>query len=295
MTIRATTYLGVLVLMGSLAPGLAAARPCTSDETILLSCTVEEGARTLNLCLAGQTLHYAFGPTGGTPTLEMTRDFEDVQYTPFAGTGATIYENVTLFNGNYGYEMFTSSRLRIEPDAIADGGIIVRLPDGDTQTLSCDTDTVQPNNPFDGIGQLARLLGDGQDDPLGYCLERLSPAAPASICVGRMRDRDITVENCDPANDDTHCWGPEAAAWAALVDTRFAAALAYLPTRMDGTYLDTLKVAQDTWTISRNLDCDVYGPNPFADDGGKAECLARYSANRVTFLQEIISQAEFDG
>ena len=64
MTIRTKTALGVLVLMGALTPGIAAARPCTVDETVLISCTVEGGARTLNLCLAGDTLHYAFGPTG---------------------------------------------------------------------------------------------------------------------------------------------------------------------------------------------------------------------------------------
>ncbi len=295
MTIGTKTCLGVLVLMGALAPTTAAARPCTTGETVLLSCTVEEGARTLNLCLAGDTLQYAFGPTGGAPTLEMTRIFEDVAYTPFEGTGATIYEHVTLYNGNYGYEMFTSSRLRIDPDATAEGGIIVRLPNGDTQTLTCDAGTVQPNNPFDGIGVLARLTGDGQDDPLGYCLDRLGPGAPASTCLGRLRERDVTVASCDPATDDANCWGPEAAAWEALLSTRFAAALTYLPTRMDATYIETLKVAQDAWTISRNLDCEIYGPNPFAGDGGKAECLAQYAADRVTFLQDIISQAEFDG
>ncbi len=295
MTIRAKTTLSVLVLMGALTPGTAAARPCTFDETILLSCTVEGGARTLNLCLAGDTLHYAFGPTGGTPTLEMTRSFADVAYTPFAGTGATIYENVTLYNGNYGYEMFTSSRLRVDPDAKAEGGIIVRLPGGETQTLTCDAGAVQPDNPFDGIGQLALLMGDGQDDPLGYCLERLSPAAPASTCLGRLRERDITRETCDPATDKAQCWGSEVAAWETLVDARFAAALAYLPTRREVIYVETFKVAQDAWKISRNLDCDIYGPNPFAGDGGKAECRAQYAARRVTFLQEIIAQAEFDG
>ncbi len=295
MTIGTKTCLGVLVLMGGLAPITAAARPCTTDETVLLSCTVEEGARTLNLCLAGDTLHYAFGPTGGAPTLEMTRIFEDVAYTPFEGTGATIYENVTLYNGNYGYEMFTSSRLRIDPNATAEGGIIVRLPNGDIQTLTCDAGTVQPNNPFDGIGVLTRLTGDGQDDPLGYCLERLSPAAPATLCIGRQREVEISNGLCDPAADASNCWAEEAAAWNTLLDTRFDAALAYLAELTEPVFLDTLKVAQDTWSISRNLDCDIYLRNPFAPDGGKAECQAIYAAARVSFLQDVVSSAEFDG
>lgn len=295
MTIRAKTSPGALVLIAALGPDIADARPCTQNETALLSCTFRAGERTLNLCLSGDTLHYAFGPTGGTPTLEMVRPFEDVRYTPFSGAGATIYENVTLYNGNTGYEMFTSSRIRVDQDALAEGGIVVLLPNGDSQTLTCDAGTVRPDNPFEGIGSLALLTGDGDDDPLGYCLARLSPATPAIACLGRQREVAITNGTCDPALDASNCWGEETAAWDALVETRFDAALAYLGSLKEPLFLDKLRVAQDTWAISRNLDCDVYAPNPLAEDGGLAECQAEYAAGRVSFLENVVAGAEFDG
>ena len=296
MTIRTKSPLAAMVLMTTLWPTTSAAQPaCGPDQTVLMYCTVEDGARTLNLCLSGDTINYAFGPTGGAPTLEMTRVYEDVAYAPSIHQSGAIHEHVTLFNGNYGYEMFTSSRLRTDPDAIAEGGIIVRLPDGQTQTLTCDAGTIIPNNPFDGIGQLARLAGEGQDDPLGFCLERLGPDTTAATCLRQHRDTDITRGACNPSTDTSGCWEAEAAAWEQILETRFEAALARLAALNSLIDTDTFRVAQDTWVISRNLDCEVYSPNPFAPDGGKAQCLAEYSANRVTFLEQLVRQAEFDG
>ncbi|MEJ6401358.1 lysozyme inhibitor LprI family protein [Yoonia sp. 2307UL14-13] len=298
MIIRTKTAHTALVLTIAVWPAYAPAQvaeACGRDDSLLMYCTVEGGARTLNLCLSGEVITYAFGPTNGAPTLEMIRDFQDVEYDPSVDEDGTIREQVTLFNGNYGYEMFTESRQRVDPVAIAEGGIIVRLPDGQTQTLICDAGTVAPDNPFDGIGQLAQLSGDGQEDPLGFCLARLGPDTPAATCLGRQRDIDITAGLCDPASDATDCWGSEATVWDTLIETRFAAAIADLKQTQTVDFIETLEVAQGTWAISRNLDCQVYGPNPFAADAGQAQCLAQYTADRVTFLQDLISFAEFDG
>ncbi|MEL6840296.1 MAG: lysozyme inhibitor LprI family protein [Pseudomonadota bacterium] len=291
MTSKAMISAAKLALLTIFWPAASFAQTgCGTAET-LMHCTVEGGARTLNLCRTGDVITYAFGPTDGAPTLEMTRDFADVAYAPSVDADGTIRENVTLFNGSYGYEMFITSRNA----GIAEGGIIVRLPDGRTQTLVCDAGTIAPNNPMQGIGQLARLAGGGQDDPLAFCMARLTPDTAARTCLGQHRESDIANGTCVAANDGTNCWQGELTAWEALLAARFSEALTTLTRIENIDFIETLLVAQDAWQTSRDTDCQIYRRNPFAADAGQAQCLAEYTADRLTFLSGVISGAEFDG
>jgi len=293
MRIRAKTTPATLALLATLWPDLSAAQvadACAPTESLLMYCTVEGGARTLNLCRAGETITYAFGPTGGTPTLEMRRAVDDVTYAPSVDPDGTVRENVTLFNGNYGYEMFTD--LRPNPGAAAEGGIIVRLPDGRTQTLRCDAGTVAPNDPFDGIGQLARLGNEDLDDPLGFCLSTRSPNAPASQCLGRLRDSIIAAGTCNPASHTTNCWQAEATAWDALVEANLTETLTALSLVVNLQFMETFLVAQETWNAGRDLDCEINRRNPDAIDQGQAQCRAEYAARRITFFESVLAGAQ---
>lgn len=295
MKIRAKTTPAILALLTAFWPGISAAQvahSCGPTETLLMYCTVEGGARTLNLCRSGETITYAFGPTGGTPTLEMTRAFDNVSYTPSEDDDGTVRENVTLFNGNYGYEMFTASRIRTDPAALTEGGIIVLLPDGRTQTLRCDEGSVAPNDPLDGIGQLARLGEEVPDDPLGFCLSTRSPDAPASQCLGRLRDSIIVAGTCNPASHTTNCWQTEATAWDALMEAQLTETLTALSLVVNLQFMETFLVAQETWNTGRDLDCEINRRNPDAIDQGQAQCRAEYAARRIGFFESVLAGAE---
>lgn len=291
-------YALALVLVAAYWPVTASAQPSCDDAQTLMYCTVEGGARTLNLCRDNDIITYAFGPTGGTPTLEMTRNIADVDYAPSVGADGATRESVTLFNGNYGYEMYISAPATGNDQMATDGGIIVRLPDGRTQTILCDAGTIRPTTMTAGLGQLGQPAEDTADiteDPLGHCLAQRTAEAPARNCLGLHRESDISSGTCTPATDPNNCWQAELLIWEDRLAARFSDALDTLTHIEPIDFIERLLIAQDTWLTARDTDCQISRRNPFVPDEGRAQCLAEYTADRITFLDGVVSGAEFDG
>jgi len=51
------------------------------DQSIA-TCTFNDGAKTLNVCLSGNTATYAFGPANGAPELALKASLASLDYTP---------------------------------------------------------------------------------------------------------------------------------------------------------------------------------------------------------------------
>lgn len=144
----------ILALMFPL-PAMAA---CTG--TTLVSCTIK-GANTLEVCLNGDDLTYAYGPTGRAPDLTLRAPLANGTYTPWNGIGRVMWDSVTFTNDRYQYEVFASVD-RMEADADIESGVVVSQDGNIVATLVCD--------PAPGM-MLFDTLYD-QMTALGYCWNR---------------------------------------------------------------------------------------------------------------------------
>lgn len=91
--IRAAIVFGLL-------PGIAAAE-CVG--TSLVSCKVAGSQKRMELCLDGGSLQYQFGAAGKVE-LTLTRDVEQVLYTPWPGIGRTMWEELSFENEGVTYQ-----------------------------------------------------------------------------------------------------------------------------------------------------------------------------------------------
>lgn len=87
-----------------------------------------DGAKQVGLCLSGERITYRFGPDLALPELALERAFSTTTYDPRIAATGTIFEIVTLLNDDTSYEIGTSSRRRIDRDAVTTGSITVTLP-----------------------------------------------------------------------------------------------------------------------------------------------------------------------
>ena len=73
------------VFLCTAAPAFAACAPGT--ETVL-SCTANGGTKVLNVCLAGSTATYAYGPRHGAAELVLSAHVAQVEHQPWRGSAA---------------------------------------------------------------------------------------------------------------------------------------------------------------------------------------------------------------
>ena len=173
----------VLSLLSLLLPAAAHAQDssaCTDGEPPF-QCSFEQ-TKSVAVCLANTTITYDFGPENGRPELSLRSDIADIDYTPYDWGTDTIFESVKFYNGETSYEVFTT-RPRIPDPGGAEGGIVVTLPGQAPVTLACDSLSVRPYDPMDGIGKLAYFTIEDGATALGSeerrvgkeCRSRWSP------------------------------------------------------------------------------------------------------------------------
>jgi hypothetical protein len=73
--------------------GVQSYAACLPPAEPFLSCTLRNGAKTLDVCIANDTLSYTYGPKSGPAELALTQSARDVDYEPWPGIGRTIWEN----------------------------------------------------------------------------------------------------------------------------------------------------------------------------------------------------------
>lgn len=133
---RILTCLPLWLVMAG--PALAV---CGADETTVLDCTTRGGRNTLNVCLSGETIRYAYGPRGAVPELQLTDSVTGVEHRPWAGIGRAIWESTTFRNAGYAYEVFLSVD-RMSENPGAEGGVTVSRGDEVLATVTCDPGSV---------------------------------------------------------------------------------------------------------------------------------------------------------
>lgn len=290
---RKSIVLGACIAVGLALPTVSSAQitaVCGSQD-LLFHCTFNDGAKLVELCLSDQTISYSFGANANQPELSLKASVFDVDYVPYGWASNTIYESVQLYNGNTGYEVF-SSVPRGENNAAAEGGITVTLPDQSRQTLTCDAGSVLPNDPLDGIGQLIQFAADEGGPLLARCL---NTSSDATACIGIVQNDDVSKGRCSPSNDETECWRMEQTAWDAVLADAFQATFDIVLQEQGEAYANALRAAQDNWSTTRDLDCAVYWTLLFARDVGNANCNAIYAAKRIDFLRYVAGIADFQG
>lgn len=294
--IEKVVAVGLAVIFTSISStaGAQNAEACGSADDFLFSCTFDGGARKVGLCHNNGNITYEFGPAQGAAELSMTRNIEDVEYTPFAWASRTIFE-FALFNGDTRYEVFSSTQ-RGPYTGRTEGGIVVTPPDNAPITLACDAGSVWPLDPLEGIGQIGALIHGQNADLLSHCLRTLpNDGAGYSQCIGSYRESQIVGGSCDVSLDETQCWQGESDQWSDLVEVVYTQTRAALENNGDAQWLSDLEASQRSWAQTRDLDCKIRGVLPFSPDGGTAMCHAEYAADRMMFLNAVVSFSEFEG
>lgn len=133
--------LTALLLLASAMPALA---DCPNGTETFMSCTFKNGAKSVAVCAAGNQVSYIYGPTNAKPELFLQRSAVDVDYSPWAGFGRSIWESVVFYNGVTSYEVYGSiDKMMAEDDpATVTGGIIIAKNGETLAELICDPASV---------------------------------------------------------------------------------------------------------------------------------------------------------
>lgn len=110
---------------------------CAPNMTTLLSCTAKSGDKALDLCTDGRHVLYRYGNADASPELELIQSVIEVDHTPWSGLGSSIWESVTVTNGDFSYEVHSSiSRDPSNPEV--SGGVEVFRGSDPLASVTCD-------------------------------------------------------------------------------------------------------------------------------------------------------------
>lgn len=76
---------------------------CLADEQTFMSCQIENGLKTVEVCFDNANAYYRFGVEGQVPELALQSTLAELDYRPWNGTGQAIWEEVSFQNANYTY------------------------------------------------------------------------------------------------------------------------------------------------------------------------------------------------
>lgn len=129
---------------------------CAPNMTTLVSCTANAGGKALDLCADGRHVLYRYGDTGASPEIELIMGVAEVGYTPWPGVSSSIWESVTLTNGAYSYEVYSSiARDPSKPEV--SGGVEVLLHSKRLATVACDAGSTVTE--IDGLYDMREAAG----------------------------------------------------------------------------------------------------------------------------------------
>ncbi len=137
---------------------LCAPLPAFADcaDLSVMTCSLSGGAKTLQVCQAGDAVAYSFGPAGGAPELALTEPLASGTYTPWNGIGRAIWETVGFRSEGFTYEVWSSFD-RLEETAQVEGGVNVYKGDDLQASLTCDPGSVEAG--FDSLFPVMEAQG----------------------------------------------------------------------------------------------------------------------------------------
>ncbi|MEY8880862.1 hypothetical protein [Donghicola sp. XS_ASV15] len=152
-----------LVFSAATTTAALAGQYCTLDESVMFACTFNDGKKAVEVCdttywAEGDNAAYAFFKTTGEVEKEIITDKASLIATPWNGVGNTIWETVTFYSDDYGYEVWWS--IDRNSDAVPVGGINVLQNGATLAELTCDAGSVQQN-----LGTLVEAVEAAQVSP----------------------------------------------------------------------------------------------------------------------------------
>lgn len=116
---------------------------CPDPDGTILSCTLRDGTRAVDVCITGEDVTYAFGKPGLAPELTLSAPILEVHHQPWHGVGRSIWESTTFHNAGHAYEVYISVD-RLTDDHPTSSGITVTKGGEEIAQLDCDpgSDTI---------------------------------------------------------------------------------------------------------------------------------------------------------
>lgn len=143
---------GKTMQMRYLLPAVIFASPafaiCSADERTFMSCQIKDNSKSVAVCYDDSTAYYRFGPTGQPPELSLQVTIAGLDYRPWNGTGAGIWEEVAFVNNNYEYAVHGGVELARGDNGFEDaatqkfGAVSVARDGTIVLDLDCDDATV---------------------------------------------------------------------------------------------------------------------------------------------------------
>jgi len=126
-----------LMVFFLLVAGQSVAAQCLGNQDTVLSCTMRDGARQVDVCIDGADITYAYGAPGAAPELVLREPVATVAHDPWPGVGRTIWEATTFINQGYAYEVAISVD-RLDESAPVQGSVTVMKAGETLARLHCD-------------------------------------------------------------------------------------------------------------------------------------------------------------
>lgn len=96
---------GVYLLFAGAFLTAQAQAGCPQGQEAFTSCQIEGRNTEVFVCFDAQVATYRYGPIGGAVGLQLTETIERVDFEPWSGSGVSIFESVTFYNGDYAYNI----------------------------------------------------------------------------------------------------------------------------------------------------------------------------------------------
>ena len=145
---------------------------CAGNQETVFACSL--GAKQVELCLTPteDRVTYRFGPAQA-PEIELKRDFDEISMQPWHGIGRTIWDRVTIPNGDYSYSL---SWFLDKIDQEISGGIEVARGETVLASMTC----VDAGESGAIMGRLETLSVAMQD--AGFCRSETYEALREGPC-----------------------------------------------------------------------------------------------------------------
>jgi hypothetical protein len=176
---------------------------CPQGQEAFISCQIVGRDTEVFVCFDDQIATYSYGPIGGAAELQLTEPIEGVDFAPWSGSGVSIHESVTFYNGDYAYNVgggfdrpFSEEDMQHEPRRF--GWVEVTESGEHAASLECIPETVSYG--FGGGIYDIKVAAGLIWDPYSYTWvsDRIQPRATSSL---RENYFDSVIEYCLPATE----------------------------------------------------------------------------------------------
>ena len=176
---------------------------CPQGQGAFTSCQIEGRNTEVFVCFDDHVATYSYGPIGGAPDLFLSEPVERVDFEPWSGSGVSIFESVTFYNGDYAYNVgggfdrpFSVEDMQHEPRRF--GWVEVTKNGEHVASLECIPETVSYG--FGGGIYDLKVAAGLTWDPYSFTWvsDRTQPTASSILQETRV---DSVIEYCLPASE----------------------------------------------------------------------------------------------